>query len=98
MLSKIIKFFSRGDVSPDPVKLCQVYRIAGCAHVDGPLCDMRTCGDTVQLTISPWKVESENVDQHEEQKCDIRMDESSAQPVSAPRCQTCGDWRSSKCK
>lgn len=31
-------------------------------------------------------------------KCDIRMDDSSAQPVSAPRCMTCGEWRSEPCQ
>lgn len=28
---------------PDPVKHCKVYKQHGCAHVDGHLCDMRTC-------------------------------------------------------
>jgi hypothetical protein len=27
----------------DPVKHCEVYRGIGCTHVDGYLCDMRTC-------------------------------------------------------
>ena len=27
----------------DPVKHCEVYREIGCAHVDGYLCDMKTC-------------------------------------------------------
>jgi len=27
----------------DPVRYCEVYRDIGCAHVDGYLCDMRTC-------------------------------------------------------
>lgn len=30
--------------------------------------------------------------------CDIRMDDSSSQPVSALRCQTCGQWRSTPCE
>lgn len=29
--------------------------------------------------------------------CDIGMDESSAQPDSAPRCRTCGNWTSTPC-
>lgn len=29
--------------SPDPVKHCKSYRDRGCAHVDGFLCDTRTC-------------------------------------------------------
>jgi hypothetical protein len=28
----------------DPVKHCEVYKEIGCAHVDGYLCDMGTCG------------------------------------------------------
>jgi hypothetical protein len=28
----------------DPVKHCEVYKEIGCAHVDGYLCDMATCG------------------------------------------------------
>ena len=27
----------------DPVQFCEVYKEDGCSHVDGPLCDMRTC-------------------------------------------------------
>lgn len=27
----------------DPVKYCQVYKEIGCSHVDGYLCDMKTC-------------------------------------------------------
>ena len=27
----------------DPVRYCEVYRDIGCTHVDGYLCDMRTC-------------------------------------------------------
>jgi hypothetical protein len=27
----------------DPVRFCEVYKESGCCHVDGPLCDMRTC-------------------------------------------------------
>jgi hypothetical protein len=30
-------------IPPDPVKLCEVYKCEGCSHVDGYLCDMRTC-------------------------------------------------------
>lgn len=41
------------DIPPDPVKHCQVYRHAGCAHVDGMLCDMRTCTIKVTLKITP---------------------------------------------
>lgn len=28
---------------PDPVRKCAVYRRFGCSHVDGLMCDMRTC-------------------------------------------------------
>jgi hypothetical protein len=27
----------------DPVRHCDVYKAEGCAHVDGFLCDMKTC-------------------------------------------------------
>lgn len=27
----------------DPVRFCEVYKEEGCPHVDGALCDMRTC-------------------------------------------------------
>lgn len=30
--------------------------------------------------------------------CDIRMDDSSAQPVKSPRCMACGEWRAGICK
>lgn len=29
--------------SKDPVRHCEVYKEIGCAHVDGYLCDMKTC-------------------------------------------------------
>ncbi len=27
----------------DPVHCCEAYKTEGCVHVDGPLCDMKTC-------------------------------------------------------
>lgn len=27
----------------DPVRSCEFYCDLGCCHVDGPLCDMKTC-------------------------------------------------------
>lgn len=30
-------------ISPDPLKHCDVYKKQGCTHVDGFLCDVRTC-------------------------------------------------------
>lgn len=30
-------------IPPDPLKHCGVYRKEGCTHVDGFLCDTRTC-------------------------------------------------------
>lgn len=29
----------------DPVRHCQFHRDMGCAHVDGPHCDMNECGE-----------------------------------------------------
>ncbi|MEE8043591.1 MAG: hypothetical protein V3T32_00480 [Thermodesulfobacteriota bacterium] len=38
----IKKFFS--DIKAnDPIRSCDVYKTIGCAHVDGYLCDMKTC-------------------------------------------------------
>jgi len=30
-------------IMSDPVKYCRVYKEIGCSHVDGYLCDMKTC-------------------------------------------------------
>lgn len=27
----------------DPVRNCKVYKLFGCSHIDGMLCDMKTC-------------------------------------------------------
>lgn len=27
----------------DPVKYCNIYKESGCSHVDGMLCNMKTC-------------------------------------------------------
>ena len=40
---------------PDPVRHCKVYKMFGCAHVDGPICDMRTCTIRVAAEITPNK-------------------------------------------
>ena len=37
----------------DPVRHCKVYKLVGCCHVDGPLCDMRTCTIEVKVIVSP---------------------------------------------
>jgi hypothetical protein len=37
----------------DPVKHCKVYKTVGCAHVDGFLCDMRTCTISVTVNVQP---------------------------------------------
>lgn len=55
-MMQIFKIFQRSDVAPDPVKNCNVYKTVGCAHVDGMLCDMRTCTITVTATIKPQKI------------------------------------------
>jgi len=39
--------------SDDPVRNCRVYRKLGCAHVDGMLCNLRTCDVVVHLEVSP---------------------------------------------
>lgn len=37
----------------DPVRYCKVYRAVGCAHVDGMLCNMKTCDVVVHLALMP---------------------------------------------
>jgi len=37
----------------DPTKHCLVYRSVGCAHVDGMLCNMRTCNIKVKIEVTP---------------------------------------------
>jgi len=37
----------------DPVKHCCVYKTVGCAHVDGMLCDVRTCKIRVVIVVTP---------------------------------------------
>lgn len=41
------------ETTRDPVKHCLVFKSVGCAHVDGFLCNMQTCKDTVVLEITP---------------------------------------------
>lgn len=36
-------FLSLFDRSNDPVYSCRVYKEVGCAHVDGMLCEMKSC-------------------------------------------------------
>ena len=47
----------RESMAMDPVRHCRVYKMAGCAHVDGPLCDMRTCQITVNVAVHPISLE-----------------------------------------
>ena len=42
MLRKIISWFKNLRKS-DPLYSCKVYKHHGCAHVDGFLCDMKSC-------------------------------------------------------
>lgn len=35
-------------ITLDPLKHCEVYKQHGCAHVDGPLCDVETCTVVVE--------------------------------------------------
>ena len=42
MCNKIIKWF-KNLRSNDPVYSCIIYKRHGCSHVDGVLCDMKTC-------------------------------------------------------
>ena len=46
--------------SADPVKHCNVYRSVGCAHVDGMLCNMRTCDIVVNIQMTPSTLKEVN--------------------------------------
>lgn len=49
MLNRFIKWvggFTSFD--NDPVKHCNVYKRVGCSHVDGPLCNMKSCDIVVK--------------------------------------------------
>ncbi len=50
----MFKFFKS---KTDPVYRCAVYKTVGCAHVDGPLCDMATCTIAVNVNIRPNNIE-----------------------------------------
>lgn len=39
----------------DPVYNCDVYRKEGCSHVDGMLCDMKTCKILADYRSDKWK-------------------------------------------
>ncbi len=44
MIDYIVRLVtSMFESSSDPVKNCNLYKQIGCAHVDGYLCDMKTC-------------------------------------------------------
>ena len=42
----------------DPVKHCKVYKANGCAHVDGFMCNMKTCNISVTVVISPTSIKT----------------------------------------
>ncbi|KFZ25614.1 MAG: hypothetical protein KQ78_02188 [Candidatus Izimaplasma bacterium HR2] len=42
MIKKLIKIY-KDVLKKDPVKKCKYHRDIGCSHVDGMLCDMKTC-------------------------------------------------------
>lgn len=43
MVTKIIRWIKEVRAS-DPVYNCEVHRAVECSHIDGPLCEMETCG------------------------------------------------------
>lgn len=51
IIPRIKNFFCDLD---DPVRDCNVYKAVGCAHVDGPLCEMATCRIQVTAFITPF--------------------------------------------
>jgi hypothetical protein len=49
---KIIELLFHGS-KDDPVRHCKVYKTVGCAHVDGMLCNMKTCDVEATIKITP---------------------------------------------
>ena len=51
----VLKFFKnwREQTRSDPAKHCVVHDVVGCVHVDGILCDMKTCTVSVDLKLMP---------------------------------------------
>lgn len=41
----------------DPVIHCNVYRAFGCAHVDGPHCNIQKCKITVAAIVTPNEIQ-----------------------------------------
>lgn len=61
MKMNLIKFIKDiRKTSLDPVKHCLVYKSVGCAHVDGMLCDIRTCDIKVLVEITPNLMREQN--------------------------------------
>ena len=55
MKTELIKFVEKLR-RLDPAKHCAVYRVAGCAHIDGMLCNVRTCTIKISVEVSPRDV------------------------------------------
>lgn len=53
-IKKLISYFKVDQF--DPVRNCKVYKTIGCCHVDGFLCDMRTCEKSHTVWISPKSI------------------------------------------
>lgn len=51
-MRRLIEIFSPWS-KYDPVRHCKVYKTVGCAHVDGMLCNMKTCDVQAVVTITP---------------------------------------------
>lgn len=48
ILKQLFALFKRPvDIPPDPRKHCSLLRDEGCTHVDGYLCDTRTCEEKI---------------------------------------------------
>ena len=56
MIRSIVENIKWSIDNPDPVKVCKVYKTVGCAHVDGPLCNPKTCNIEVHVIVSPKRV------------------------------------------
>lgn len=54
LLGPLEKLFGMKTVG-DPVKNCSIYKESGCAHVDGPLCNIATCDEYLKQEL--WNLE-----------------------------------------
>lgn len=53
LIRSIVEYVKDNADNPDPIKVCKIYKTIGCAHVDGPECNPRTCAIKVVAVVTP---------------------------------------------